>query len=349
MPQRFLNATSGLFTRCVTISPGERVLLVNSDDTALAEWVVKQAGHVTALHPSYRTLRALGRVKGVETSQTVFPDPAVQGVADVVLFEIPKGREYVRAYLWTAAQTLKPGGLLYLGGANDAGAKTAIKDAGELFGRAAVLGYKSSERVGVAIRPDALQLPADWEKPGEAQTRTITRPDGDISIVTQPGVFSWNHLDKGTELLLDHLGVQPGDEVLDIGCGYGIIGIAAARAGAKVVMVDDDLLAVRCAQGSVAANGLEAQCTVIASDVTSEIRDRKFDVVLSNPPFHKGIDVSTGVTQRLVNEAAEVLKPGGRLRIIANRFLPYDRMLRERFGRVQMVAETVSYYVLEVI
>ncbi|HEX3053886.1 MAG TPA: methyltransferase [Aggregatilineaceae bacterium] len=348
MPQRFLNPTSGLFTRSATINPGERVLLVNSDDSALAEWVVKQAGSVIALHPSGRALKGLGRVKGVEISPAVFPDPNVHGVADVALFEIPKGREYVRAYLWTVAQTLKPGGLLYLGGANDAGAKTAIKDADELFGRAAVLGYKSSERVAVAIRPDTLQLPAEWDRPAEAQTRQIVRPDGEITIVTQPGVFSWDHLDKGTELLLDHLGVKAGDEVLDIGCGYGIIGIAAARVGANVVMVDDDLLAVRCAQGTVAANGLEAQCTVIASDVTSEIHGRKFDLVLSNPPFHKGLDVTTGITQRLVNEAADVLKPGGRLRIIANRFLPYDRMLRERFGHVQRVAETISYYVLEV-
>ena len=101
-------------------------------------------------------------------------------------------------------------------------------------------------------------IPTEWadESPWKPQMRVVRRPEASYTIVTMPGVFSWDHLDDGTDLLLDHLGVEPDMDVLDMGCGYGIIGLAAARAGARVVMVDDDLLAVRCARASVHVNDL---------------------------------------------------------------------------------------------
>jgi 16S rRNA (guanine1207-N2)-methyltransferase len=137
--------------------------------------------------------------------------------------------------------------------------------------------------------------------------------------------------------------------VLDIGCGYGIIGLCAARAGARAVMVDDDLLAVRCARVSAVANELADRCRVLPSDVTSAVQDRRFDLVLSNPPFHQGTDVNTATAQRIVREASGVLRPGGRLRIVANRFLPYDRVLSDTFGSVATLADDGRYRVLEAV
>jgi 16S rRNA (guanine1207-N2)-methyltransferase len=352
MSQRLLNPTSALFTRSVRLDPGAYVLLLGSDDPALARWAVESvgpAGQVTALHTSYRALSLLARVPSLRVGDTVYPDPDIHGSADAALLAVPKGREHTRAYLWTAAQALRPGGSMYVAGPNSGGVKTAITDTAALFGAAPVLGYKNSCRIALAQRPGTLSAPPDWcdPPPWEPQTRRFARPEGDYSIITQPGVFSWDHLDDGTALLLDHLGVEPGKDVLDIGCGYGIIGLAAARAGAWVVLVDDDLLAVRCTRASVAANGLADRCEVLPGDATSTIVERHFDLVLSNPPFHKGIDTTTGITARFVRGACDVLRPGGRLRIVANRFLPYDGVLRAAFGNVTTIAATGRYVVLE--
>jgi 16S rRNA (guanine1207-N2)-methyltransferase len=352
MAHKLLNPTSNLFARSAAVQPGERALLLHSDDPGLARWLVEAVGadgQVWALHTSHRALNLLARVPGLDLSDAVYPDPDTHGPADVALLDVPKGREHVRAYLWTAAQTLRSGGQLYLAGSNAGGAKSAIKDAAALFGGAPVLGYKSSRRIALGTRPDVLSVPAEWDDTllWEPQTRTIARPGGAFTVVTMPGVFSWDHLDDGTALLLDHLDITPGEDVLDLGCGTGMIGLAAGRAGARVTLVDDDLLAVRCARESAAINGLADHCEALPSDVTAAIRDRQFDRVLSNPPFHQSIEVTTGITERFIRESFDVLRRGGRLRIVANRFLPYDRVMRDVFGSVGAIAETGRYFVLE--
>lgn len=350
MSRRLLNPASALLAGYADLSGAAAALLLHSDDPALARWLADAlpGGRVIALHSSFRAVEMLCRVPGLEVSEAVYPDPAAHGPADVALLVSAKGRDHVRAALWTAAHALRPGGRLYVAGANAGGAKSAIKDAAALCGDAPVLGFKSSHRIACAVRPQTLCLPPDWDDPAAPHTRTLARPEGEYQIVTMPGVFSWDHLDDGTALLLDHLRVEPGAAVLDVGCGYGIIGLAAARAGARrVVLVDDDLLAVRCARASVDVNGLGDRCTVLPSDLTGAVRDRQFDLVVSNPPFHQGIDVTTSTAGRLIYAARDVLRPGGRIVIVANRFLPYDRTLREVFGNVTTLAETGRYYVLE--
>jgi 16S rRNA (guanine1207-N2)-methyltransferase len=353
MPNYLPDPTSALFARTATIGPGERVLLLHSGDPALAGWLVEIVGpdgRVIALHTSHRALRLLAGVPGLELSDSVYPDPQAHGPADVALLDLPRGRDHVRAYLWTAATTLRPGGRLYLAGSNNTGARFAIREAEALFGRAPVLGFKAGCRIALATRPDALTIPADWAQtpPWQPQMRIIERPEGRYTVVTTPGVFSWDHLDDGTALLLDHPGMQPGIDVLDVGCGYGIVGMVAARLGAvQVTLIDDDLLAVRCARASIRANDLADRCIVLPGDVTGPVRDRRFDLVLSNPPFHEEGEVTTRTAGRIIREGYTVLRPRGRLRIVANRFLPYDRVMRETFGNVTIIAATGRYYVLE--
>ncbi len=77
------------------------------------------------------------------------------------------------------------------------------------------------------------------------------------------------------------------------------------------------------------------------------VQGRRFDLVLSNPPFHQGTDVNTATAQRIVREAFGVLRPGGCLWIVANRFLPYDRVLGDTFGSVATLADDGRYRVLE--
>jgi 16S rRNA (guanine1207-N2)-methyltransferase len=353
MPDRLSDPTSILFARTAAIQPDERALLLHSADPALASWLVDAAGpdgHVIALHASHRALNLLAGVPRLELSDAVYPEPEVHGPADVALLDLPRGRDHVRAYLWTAAEALRPGGRLYLAGPNNTGAKSAIRDAGALFGHAPVLGFKGGCRIALATRLDMLTVPADWAQtsPWQPQMRSLARPEGQYAIVTMPGVFSWEHLDDGSALLLDHLGVEPGSTVLDIGCGTGIVGMVAARLGAAhVTLIDDNLLAVRCARASIQANDLAERCTVLPGDVTGPVRDRQFDLVLSNPPFHEGREVATGTAGRIIHEGYAVLGPGGRLRLVANRFLPYDRVMREAFGNVTVIAATGRYYVLE--
>lgn len=352
MSTRLLNPTSALFAHTARLEPGARVLVLHSSDSELARWVVEQvgpAGHVTALHRSYSALVRLGAVGDLTLSESVYPVARTHGPVSTVLLDIPRGRSVARALLWTAGQALIPGGELYLAGSHARGIRTAISDAAELFGAAPVLATHNNRRIAHAIRPEMLALPPAWrgEQSWKPQMRALPREHGELIVVTMPGVFAWDHLDEGAALLLQHLDVEPDCDVLDIGCGYGILGMAAARQGARVTMVDDDLLAVRCALSSVHANDLDDRCTVLPSDGISAVAEHRFDLVLANPPSHKEVDVDTGVAIRLLREAVNVLHPGGRLRLVANSFLPYDRAMRDIFGSVTTIADTGRYRVLE--
>ncbi len=112
--------------------------------------------------------------------------------------------------------------------------------------------------------------------------------------------------------------------MLDMGCGYGIVGlIAATRGASQVTLSDDNLLAVRCARASAAANAI-TNVEIVAGDLLDAVKDQRFDLIVSNPPFHQQFDVNTNVAHRLIREAKSALKPGGRLVIVANAFLKYE-------------------------
>ena len=173
-----------------------------------------------------------------------------------------------------------------------------------------------------------------------------------LKIVGMPGVFSAGKLDKATALLLELLEDEDlkGRKVLDLGCGAGVIGAWAASRGAEVTMLDADLQSVRSAEATLEANVLAAR--VLHSDVDTALDDcaddRNFDLVLSNPPFHVGRGVVLDITAEFVLAAARRLKPGGRLVMVANEFLPYERLLAG-WQQVETLASQGGFKVLSAV
>ena len=168
----------------------------------------------------------------------------------------------------------------------------------------------------------------------------------DLVFETLPGVFSADRLDEGTRLLLDHLDVAAGGSVLDVGCGAGVIGVIAGwRGAASVTMTDVNLLAITAAKQNAAL--AEVPVNVAPGDVYGGVEGERFDLIVSNPPFHQGKIIDYDMPHRLIAEAKDHLNPEGRLVIVANAFLPYDRLIREPFEGVEVVASTRQYRVLQ--
>jgi 16S rRNA (guanine1207-N2)-methyltransferase len=159
--------------------------------------------------------------------------------------------------------------------------------------------------------------------------------------------FAEGKLDDGTRLLLEALEVRATDVALDIGCGAGFIGchIAARATKGQVTMVDASLAAVDAARRMIEQRGL-ANARVLASDGTQAVREQRFDLVATNPPFHTGGVQSTETGHRFIREAAQVLRPRGRFYLVANRFLRYESTMRECFGNVEEVAGNTRFKVL---
>jgi 16S rRNA (guanine1207-N2)-methyltransferase len=135
-----------------------------------------------------------------------------------------------------------------------------------------------------------------------------------------------------------------------VGCGSGVIGLYAAQLGAAAVdMVDASRLAVASAQQGIQGNDLPAACRAWASDLYTDVPDDGYDYILSNPPFHAGHAVDTEAAQALIAGARDRLVEGGVLRLVANVFLPYERLVREVFGagKTRIVVEDARYRVIE--
>ena len=127
------------------------------------------------------------------------------------------------------------------------------------------------------------------------------------------GLFSPKAVDAGTDLLIEHLEVQDGDVCLDLGCGYGAIGMALAkcRQTTTVYMVDKDFVAVDYARKNVSQNRLQ-NCQVLLSNGFSHLPDIQFDLIASNLPANVGKEL----LQIFLTDAQQHLKPNGRLYVV---------------------------------
>lgn len=268
-------------------------------------------------------------------------------VFDTVLLPAPPNRDLLRRLILIAANALHSDGKLLICGPNAEGGKSAIKDAEAVFGKASWSGYREKHRMGIYRRGDLLSPVWAIEPgiaPGTWQEFQIDLPTGPIPLATQAGVFAGAKLDPGTRLLLQHLDSRPGQQVLDIGCGVGVIGIAAGLAGATVTLTDANLLAVQAASRNLARHGIKGD--VVGSDVYSHLDGRRFDLIVTNPPFHHGKLVDLSVANRIISEAPVHLHPGGSLLLVANAFLAYGKQMATVFDRVETVATTPQYHVL---
>ena len=168
-----------------------------------------------------------------------------------------------------------------------------------------------------------------------------------LKIWSLPGVFSAGELDMGSALLLSTLNRPIRGKVLDMGCGAGVIGAAIAQQNptTQIMMSDIHAMALASAQRTLQENQLNGQ--VIASDVFSHVSE-KFDLIISNPPFHDGIATAYQAVQQLIEGAKWHLTQGGELRLVANAFLPYPDLLDRYFGSHEVLAKTNKFKVYSV-
>jgi 16S rRNA (guanine1207-N2)-methyltransferase len=165
----------------------------------------------------------------------------------------------------------------------------------------------------------------------------------DLRLMTQPGVFSDDAVDPGSELLIDAMHVSPTARVLDLGCGYGVIGIVAAKLATRghVTLVDSDIRATRLSQRNLELNAI-ANAEVVLGDGVHDLAPKaRYDVVVSNPPTHSGREV----LDDFVAGAYHVLKPRGQLYLVVNRLLSLRREIQRVFGNEAIVARSKGYVV----
>lgn len=173
-------------------------------------------------------------------------------------------------------------------------------------------------------------------------------PGGNYHFRTTWGLFSPRGIDEGSALMLRHLEVGPEDDCLDIGCGYGVLGLVMARLAPQghTVLVDKDYVAVDYSARNAKLNRLD-NIEVMLSNGLSAVRDRQFDLIVSNLPAKVGKELLS----IFLHDAHRCLRPGGRMVVVTisglRRFI--ERGYREVFGNYDKLKQGRAYTVAQAV
>lgn len=164
-----------------------------------------------------------------------------------------------------------------------------------------------------------------------------------LELETQPGLFSPEHVDRGTLAMLSCAHFEPGMRIMDLGCGCGIVGIVAAKFCGEENVIMSDILpeAVQTSQRNAARNGVPG-VSVVVSDGLLQVDASAFDLILSNPPYQSDFSVAKGFIEKSFNR----LKIGGKLLMVTKRREWYRNKIVSIFGGVH-IYEIDGYFIFE--
>ncbi|EEG6752102.1 23S rRNA (guanine(1835)-N(2))-methyltransferase RlmG [Salmonella enterica] len=189
--------------------------------------------------------------------------------------------------------------------------------------------------------------------PDAPQTLSWKLEDTGWTIHNHANVFSRTGLDIGARFFMQHLPENLDGEIVDLGCGNGVIGLSllAKNPQAKVVFVDESPMAVDSSRLNVETNLPEAfeRCEFMINNTLSGVEPFRFNAVFCNPPFHQKHALTDNIAWEMFHHARRCLKINGELYIVANRHLDYFHKLKKIFGNCATIATNNKFVILKAV
>ncbi len=291
---------------------------------------------VQTLKSAYDALLRTGFQVGVSIPDELF---------DVCLVRLTKHKQESLGLIAQGFAALKLGGMLHVAGAKDEGIESIEKLIKGEFG-AIETRSKHHARTFWLQKPDSVPDLADALCPQE-------HIEG---YMTAQGMFSFGKIDAGSKLLAAHLPPVIKGRVADFGAGWGYLSREVLSRCPNVHTLDvyeGEAKALECAKlnlDSANANlslreGLRINYEW--RDITADMPTRTYDFIVMNPPFHEGKLTKTSLGQAFISAASKAMRPGGRLFMVANRALPYEAVLKEKFSNVRILADESGFRVFD--
>ncbi|EIK2099625.1 23S rRNA (guanine(1835)-N(2))-methyltransferase RlmG [Salmonella enterica] len=185
------------------------------------------------------------------------------------------------------------------------------------------------------------------------QTLSWKLEDTGWTIHNHANVFSRTGLDIGARFFMQHLPENLDGEIVDLGCGNGVIGLSllAKNPQANVVFVDESPMAVDSSRLNVETNLPEAfeRCEFMINNALSDVEPFRFNAVFCNPPFHQKHALTDNIAWEMFHHARRCLKINGELYIVANRHLDYFHKLKKIFGNCATIATNNKFVILKAV
>lgn len=337
---------------------GERVLFLGAEPGFRLPGGFEAALHlVQGFRPHFRALERAGN--------TVTPRP--EGDAfDAALVLVGRHRGQNEMRIAEAIERVALGGLIVVAGGKEDGIDSLRKRMADNEDKlAAAISRRESGRVVVERQGQAPEIvserryhPSKANVPlgghlsknhgvafwlartpqAEAFAKSIKDWQGDWPLIegrfrTAPGMFSFDRIDAGSKLLVDNLPKDLRGNVADFCAGWGYVAAEVAASSPGITGLDlyeADFDALEAAKGNIGVTSLEPGFFWI--DLLSEPVERRYDVIVMNPPFHRSRAAEPEIGAGMIQAAGKALKPGGRLFMVANRQLPYEPVLKAVFS-----------------
>jgi 16S rRNA (guanine1207-N2)-methyltransferase len=274
-------------------------------------------------------------------------EPADGETFPLVLLLPPRQRDEARALFAEAMRRAAPGGVVLAAVPNAEGAKSAEAELARLAGPVRSMSKHKCRVFWVVAgaRMDAALFDA-WQ--ALDAPREIAP-----GLLSRPGLFAWDRIDAASALLASRLPPDLHGRVADLGAGYGYLStqlVARCPGVTDVDLYEAEARALEPARANVTnaarGSGRDIAVGVHWHDVTRGL-PRRYDAIVSNPPFHQGRADLPALGRAFIAAAADALLPHGRLWLVANRHLPYEATLAARFDMVRAVAAQDGFKVIE--
>lgn len=333
-----------LLREAAVLRPDGPVVVLDDQTGALADGLVAQLGieEVRVCCDALTDERAVVAAVGLRPQVRVLP-PGPELWRDVrrVVMRLPKGLAALEETAEAVVRWSDPSVELFAGGRVKHMSRSMNDVLARHFG--SVRGSLGAQKSRVLIASGALP-----PGPSRYPVRAVD-PDLDVTVYAHGAAFAGPSVDNGTRYLLTfrHSFPATSRQVVDLGCGTGVLAVVAARTlpEAQVVALDESRAAVLSATATAEANGVSDRIDVRRTTLCEGLADASVDLVLCNPPFHRGNTRDSAVAFEMFAEAARVLAPGGELWAVYNSHLPYLRALRRLVGRTEVVGQNPAFTV----
>jgi 16S rRNA (guanine1207-N2)-methyltransferase len=261
----------------------------------------------------------------------------------------PRQREQARADLARVVKRTATGGTIVASMSNNEGARSCEADLRRLLGSAQSISKNHCRVFWAGVREESLDrtLLEQWAQ------LDAPRPIVNGRFLGRPGVFAWDRIDAASELLAANLPRDLSGRCADLGAGYGYLAAEVLARCTQITSLDlyeADARSLDLARINLARDPRAASVPLdwIWHDVTAGL-PRRYDAIVTNPPFHQGRADLPELGRAFIVCAANALVARGRLLLVANRHLPYESVLRERFAAVRTLADARGFKVIEAV
>lgn len=254
------------------------------------------------------------------------------------LVQVTRSKAESLGLIALALQQTEIGGLVLVDGAKTEGIDSILKRCKQVMPIEGVLSKSHGKVFWIrreAVVPDAL---AEW-------LSALVPAQNKAGFMTAPGMFSPDKIDHGSALLAQHFEGALSGQVADLGAGWGWL---AAQALKQDAITGLDLYeAERTALDAARANITDPRARFIWEDVAKISAPKAYDMVICNPPFHQTRAAEPALGLAFIAKAAEILKPSGKLWLVANRQLPYEDALGRAFTKWVYLEDTPHFKVIQ--